>query len=65
MCRYGYSEFGIGRNLAIDTITMKWFNRTAQGFSPGNCRDKPRPERAGRTRFDCDIMVCCHRTLGF
>jgi hypothetical protein len=25
---------------------MKWFNRTAQGFSPGNRQKKTRPERA-------------------
>ena len=34
----------MAKNLAIVPLTMKWFNKTAQGFSPGNCRDKPRPE---------------------
>jgi hypothetical protein len=28
---------------------MKWFNKTAQGFSPVSCRDKPRPERAAES----------------
>jgi hypothetical protein len=29
---------------------MKWFNRTAQGFSPGNAGIRTRPERAAQWR---------------
>jgi hypothetical protein len=29
---------------------MKWFNRTAQGFSPGDIQHEPRPERATDAR---------------
>src|SRR5260221_5762590 len=32
--------------MTVVRLTMKWFNRTAQGFSPGNRQKKPRPERA-------------------
>jgi len=32
--------------MKVVRLTMKWFNRTAQGFSPGNRQKKPRPERA-------------------
>jgi hypothetical protein len=29
---------------------MKWFDRTAQGFSPGDMQPEPRPERATDAR---------------
>src|SRR5215469_630361 len=29
---------------------MKWFNKTAQGYSPGKCKRKFRPERAADMR---------------
>jgi hypothetical protein len=44
---------------------MKWFKRTAQGFSPGLSRQRNRPERAtewlfsafaGPVRIDLDIV---------
>ena len=33
---------------------MKWFNKTAQGFSPGYRQNKSRPERAA------DASACRH-----
>jgi hypothetical protein len=33
---------------------MKWFKRTAQGFSPGNLKYKTRPERATDVR---DVLI--------
>ena len=38
---------------------MKWFKRTAQGFSPGNSPKQARPERATEWRFYRDIVLGC------
>ena len=35
---------------------MKWINRKAQGFSPGDIQHEPRPERATDAR---DVLSGC------
>jgi hypothetical protein len=51
-----------GTNQAVGLLTMKWFNRTAQGrklSALGIAQNRARPERAAEWRFYRDIVLGC------
>jgi len=55
-----------GTNQGVGLLTMKWFKKTAQGFSPGSRHQGTRPERATDERcfFQEAALIPSLATIG-